>query len=191
MISPSQIPNIISGLRILAAPALLVLIWLGQLNAFAWLLAAALISDVLDGAIARHFGYVSDIGSLLDSTADLLIFIVAAIGIWRFHPELVTDHPLSFLLVVTLWVCGSLIGVMRYGRMASFHTFLSRLTAYCVGAFVAVLFLWGLQPWLLWAAVSLCVISHLEEFILMALLPTWTPNVRGLYWVLRKRIPSA
>jgi CDP-diacylglycerol--glycerol-3-phosphate 3-phosphatidyltransferase len=191
MISPSHIPNIISALRILSAPVLLVLIWLGQQYPFAWLLAAALISDILDGAIARYFGFVSELGSLLDSVADLLIFVVAAIGIWRFHPELVAAHLFAFLLVVTLWVGGSLIGYLRYGRMASFHTILSRLTAYLIGAFVGVLFLWGFQPWLLWAAVGLCILSHAEEFLLMALLPTWTPNARGLYWVLRKRAPSA
>ena len=191
MISPSHIPNIISGLRILASPALVVLIWLGWQNPFAWLLAAALISDILDGAIARHFGYVSEFGSLLDSIADLLIFIVAAIGIWRFHPKLVADHFFAFLLVVTLWIGGSLIGYLRYGRMASFHTQLSRITAYGIGAFVAVLFLWGFYSWLMRVAVALCVVSHVEEFILMALLPHWTPNARGLYWVLRKRAASA
>jgi phosphatidylglycerophosphate synthase len=191
MLSASNIPNAISGLRILAAPALLALICFGHQNSFACLLAAALISDILDGAIARHFGFVSELGSLLDSVADLLIFIVAAIGVWRFHPELVADHSIAFTLVVSLWIGGSVIGFLRYGRMASFHTLLSRVTTYVIAAFVGALFLWGFLPWLLWAAVGLCVISHIEEFMLMALLPTWTPNARGLYWILRKRAPSA
>ena len=191
MLSASNIPNAISALRILAAPALLALIWLGHQNSFAWLLAAALTSDALDGAIARRFGFVSELGSVLDSVADLLIFIVTALGVWRFHPELVADHSSAFALIVCLWIGGSVIGFFRYGRMASFHTLLSRVTTYVIVTFLGVLFLWGFQPWLLWTAVGLCVISHLEEFTLMALLPTWTPNARGLYWVLRKRAPSA
>jgi phosphatidylglycerophosphate synthase len=188
--SPAQIPNIISGLRIATAPLLLALAWLGEREAFAWLLAAALISDILDGAIARHFGFISKLGILLDSVADLLIFIVAAYGIWRFFPDRVTQHAFAFLLVVGLWVGGSLAGYLRYGRMASFHTFLSRVAAYVIGLFLAVLFLWGFLTWLFWTAVSLAVISQVEEFILMALLPTWTPNAGGLYRVLKRHAPK-
>ena len=191
MIIPSHIPNVISGLRILAAPVLLALIWLGQQNPFVCLLAAALISDILDGAIARRFGFVSELGSLLDSVADLLIFMVTAIGVWRFHPELVADHLVAFSLVVFLWVGGSAIDFLRYGRMASFHTLLPRVTTYVIVTFIGVLFISGFKSWLLWAAVGLCVVSHVEEFMLMALLPTWTPNARGLYWVLRKRASLA
>ncbi len=191
MFSLSHIPNMISGLRIVAAPVLLALAWAGHQDLFAYVLAAALISDALDGAVARRFGFVSDFGSLLDSIADLLIFVVTAFGVWRFHRELVTNHVIAFSLVVSLWVGGSVIGFLRYGRMASFHTLLSRFTTYVIVTFLGVLFLWGFKPWLLWAAVGLCVISHVEEFMLMALLPTWTPNARGLYWVLRKRAPLA
>jgi len=187
VIAPAQIPNIISAARLVAAPALAALAYLGQREAFAWLLAAALVSDIVDGAIARHFGYVSKLGSLLDSTADILIFAVAAYGIWRFHPDMVAQHRIAFGLVVVLWLAGSVVGFLRYGRLASFHTLLARIAAYVIGGFLAVLFLWGFQPWLFWAAVSLVVVSQMEEFFLMALLPAWTPNVGGLYWVLKRR----
>ena len=187
MIAPAQIPNIISAARLVAAPALAALAYLGQREAFAWLLAAALVSDIVDGAIARHFGYVSKLGSLLDSTADILIFAVAAYGIWRFHPDMVAQHPVAFGLVIFLWLAGSVAGFLRYGRLASFHTLLARLAAYVIGGFLAVLFLWGFQAWLFWAAVSLVVVSQIEEFLLMALLPNWTPNVGGLYRVLKRR----
>jgi len=187
LISASQIPNIISALRIAAFPVLLAFVWLGQRDAFSWLLAAALVSDILDGAIARYFGFVSKLGSLLDSTADLLTFIAAAGGIWRFHPEILAGHPVAFWLMVVLWTGGSLLGYMRYGRMASFHTLLARITAYVIGGFVVVLFLRGFLAWLFWGAVTLSVVSHVEEFILIAILPTWTPNARGLYWAMKKR----
>ena len=186
-LSPSHIPNIISALRLAATPVLLVLAWLGQREAFAWLLVAALLSDIVDGAIARHFKFTSELGARLDSTADLLLFGVAAYGIWAFHPQLVSEHAGAFLLVLGLWIGGSLAGFLRYGRMASFHTFLSRATAYALGGFIAVLFLWGFNAWLFRAGVGLAVVSQIEEFILLAMLPNWTPNVGGLYRLLKNR----
>jgi CDP-diacylglycerol--glycerol-3-phosphate 3-phosphatidyltransferase len=139
------------------------------------------------GAIARHFGFTSELGARLDSIADLLLFGVAAYGIRVFHPQVVSNHAGVFLLVVALWLGGSLAGFLRYGRMASFHTFLSRATAYALGGFIAVLFLWGFNSWLFWVGVGLAVAAQIEEFILLALLPVWTPNVGGLYRLLRER----
>jgi phosphatidylglycerophosphate synthase len=185
-LSASHIPNVISGLRIAAFPLLLALVGFEQRPAFSWLLATALLSDILDGAIARHFGYVSKLGSLLDSVADLLTFIAAACGIWRFPAAVLASHRIAFWLLVGFWIGGALAGYLRYGRLASFHTVLSRIAAYVLGIFVVVLFLWGFVPWLCYAAVSVGVISHIEEFILMALLPAWTPNARGLYWVMKR-----
>ncbi len=186
-LSASHIPNIISALRLAATPVLVALAYFGQREAFAWLLVAALLSDILDGAIARYFGFTSELGARLDSMADLLLFGVAAYGIWVFHPHVVSDNAGIFFLVVGLWIGGSLAGFLRYGRMASFHTFLSRATAYALGGFIAVLFLWGFNAWLFWTGVCLAVASQLEEFFLLAMLREWTPNVGGLYWLLRRR----
>jgi phosphatidylglycerophosphate synthase len=186
MFSYSQIPNMLSASRLAAAPVLLVLALGRHEQVFAWLLAAALISDILDGLIARRFGWISSLGTALDSAADICTFGVAAFGVWRFHPELVRDHGTAFALVVALWLGTIVCGLWRYGRLASFHTYLSRATAYAIGAFLAVLFIGGFVTWLFWFTVALAVISHLEEFVLMALLPAWTPNVRGVYWVWRR-----
>ena len=186
-LSASHIPNIISALRLAATPVLVVLAYLGQRDAFAWLLVAALLSDIIDGVIARYCGFTSELGARLDSMADLLLFGVAAYGIWVFHAQVVSAHSSVFLLVIALWLGGSLAGFLRYGRMASFHTFLSRATAYALGGFIAVLFLWGFNAWLFWAGAGLAVASQLEEFILLAMLPAWTPNVGGLYRLLRQR----
>jgi phosphatidylglycerophosphate synthase len=186
-LSPAQIPNVLSGLRIASTPVLLLLAYMKQQEIYAWLLAGALISDILDGAIARTFGYVSQLGARLDSIADILIFMAAACGIWRFYPDVVTDHKLALAVIVILWFGGSLAGFWRYGRLASFHTYLSRITAYAMGLFLAILFLWGFEPWLLRIIVSLVIVSQLEELLMMALLPTWSPNARGLYWVVARR----
>jgi hypothetical protein len=34
-------------------------------------------------------------------------------------------------------------------------------------------------------------VAYLENFVLLAVLPEWTHDVRGLYWVLRARRRSA
>ncbi len=36
--------------------------------------------------------------------------------------------------------------------------------------------------------VTLVLLATLEEFVLLGMLPVWTANVRGLYWVLRRQM---
>jgi phosphatidylserine synthase len=186
VISAAQIPNIITSLRIAAVPVLCYLAWSGELQPFAWLLTAALISDIVDGLVARRFGLVSELGSFLDSLADLLTFVAAGYGFWRFFPGVIADQHTVIVIVLAMWVGTSLLGFLRYGRLASFHTLLTRICAYALGIFLVILFIHGFVPWLFWTAAALVVVSQTEELVLLFLLPKWTPNVRGLYWRLKR-----
>ncbi len=57
--------------------------------------------------------------------------------------------------------------------------------------FIMGLYLWGLQPWLLYLAAALSILGNREELIIIALLANWTPDVRGLYWMLERRAADA
>ena len=186
-----HLPNLISAARILSVPVLVVLAYLNKEEPFKWLLLAALLSDIADGLIARSFKLTSTLGAKLDSIGDALLITAAFYGTVVFHQEFVNNHMTWFAVVLGLWVLTILISFLRYGRLASFHSYASRASAYALGIFVMVLFLWGFKPLIFYAAVIISVLAILEEFVMFWLLPDWTPNVRGVYWILRKRRGSS
>lgn len=159
----------------------------GMETAFTWVLIPALLSDIADGLLARLLHLQSALGALLDSIADVLLLFTSLYGVWVFHPSIVADHWPAGLLLVGAWMAENAAALLRYGRLSSFHTLLSKVAGYLLGIFVGVLFAFGFQPWLLYLAVGVSVAGNLEEFALLALLPEWRPNVRGLWWVLRER----
>lgn len=72
-----HIPNIISVLRIgLVVPVVLALWEQRYLDALYWFVAAAL-SDGLDGFLAKRYGWISRLGSLLDPLADKLLLLAS------------------------------------------------------------------------------------------------------------------
>ncbi|MBO5248692.1 MAG: CDP-diacylglycerol--glycerol-3-phosphate 3-phosphatidyltransferase [Clostridia bacterium] len=92
-----DIPNAICWFRIALIP--LVLFFLVESNLTAWLpysvslflsgilFAVAMISDAIDGRIARKYNYVSDLGKFLDPIADKMLVLsvcVAFAGIGAF-----------------------------------------------------------------------------------------------------------
>jgi CDP-diacylglycerol--glycerol-3-phosphate 3-phosphatidyltransferase len=182
-----QLPNLLSAARIGCFPLLLWLAATGREEPFQWLLLAALVSDILDGLLARSFGFVSELGARLDSIADALTMGAAAYGVLKLQPEFVHAHGAWMVLVLGLWVLEMLASLWRYGRLSSFHTYLVRVGAYALGIFVVALFLWGFDERLFVAAVAINVVAYLEEFVLLWLLPQWTANVRGAWWVIRAR----
>jgi len=80
--NPRHLPNAITGLRLAMAPLLLWLLWARH---FEWALGVALVagaSDLLDGFLAKRFGWQSRLGSLLDPIADKTMMGLAVLGLW-------------------------------------------------------------------------------------------------------------
>lgn len=91
------VPNVISLARLLCVPLFLWLLWGPERRAAAaWLLAVLGASDWVDGYIARHFDQGSELGKILDPTADRALLVAAALAL------LVEDLPGS--VDVVLWV---------------------------------------------------------------------------------------
>jgi cardiolipin synthase len=181
------LPNLISGLRLLAAPVLAWLAIAGAEAAFTWVLIPALLSDIADGLVARLWHLESRLGAFLDSIADTLLMLVSVFGIWVFHREVLAGYPWLCGFAVGLWILEDAVALLRYGRLSSFHTVLSKITANLLGLFIGVLFVFGLQPWLLYLAAGASIVASLEELALLALLREWRSDVRGLWWVLRAK----
>ncbi len=182
-----NLPNALSIARILAAPLLVVLAVEARETAFTWVLVPALLSDIADGLLARAFHLQSKLGALLDSVADTLLLLTSFYGAWVFHPEIVRQHWMAAVVLIGAWLLECVAALVRYGRLSSFHTYLSKVAGYLLGIFVGVLFVFGFQAWLLYLAVAASVLGNLEEMVLLALLPEWRSDVRGVAWVLRER----
>lgn len=79
------IPNCLSILRILLVP---VFIFLFLKERYYWALAVFLIggaTDVLDGILARRFGWITDIGKILDPIGDKLMQCAALACLYAKH----------------------------------------------------------------------------------------------------------
>jgi len=92
------IPNVISVVRLALVPVFLWLLWKphpAQVGAAA-LLAGLGATDWVDGYIARHFNQGSELGKVLDPTADRVLLVAA--GVALLHENIST--PVN----VVLWV---------------------------------------------------------------------------------------
>ena len=80
---PFTVPNLISLIRLGCIPVFLWLLFSVEDRWAAALLLGALgASDWVDGYIARRFNQISELGKILDPTADRLMLLVGIFAIW-------------------------------------------------------------------------------------------------------------
>lgn len=181
-----QVPNALSVARILAAPVLLLLVIGGHERAYAWLLVVALLTDAIDGWMARGLHLESRVGARLDSIGDSAIWYAALAGIVGFHGGMLVAHRFFVGAIVALWVLESALALWRYHRLSSFHTYASKVAGVLLSLYVGVLFIFGHQPWLLYLAGTCSILANVEEIVLLKLLPQWRTDVGGVWWVWRE-----
>jgi CDP-diacylglycerol--glycerol-3-phosphate 3-phosphatidyltransferase len=181
-----NLPNAISGLRILMVPLLAILAFRGFRLAFTLLLAASLLMDFLDGYLARRLKQQTLLGAQLDSWGDFLtVLVYPAAAVWL-QPVLLRQNAPWVMLALLAYAAPIAFGVIKFGRLTSYHTRLMSLTAYVMGVAVVVFFAgWSDLP--LRVACVVLVVAAAEEILISATLPVWQANVRDFRHALSSR----
>lgn len=123
------VPNVLSGLRILLVPVLVVCAWQQQRELFLMVLAVSLLSDALDGYFARLLRQTSDFGAKLDSWGDLLTYGAMVLGLSLAWPALFA-RELGFLaLGVGFYLLPTTASLVKFGELPSYHTWAAKLAA--------------------------------------------------------------
>ncbi len=180
--------NGITVYRMAASVVLLLCIILGLPVIFKWLLAVSFFTDAIDGYLARKYKVASTFGAKIDSIGDDLTILMAVIGVIVMKGAFIKEHYLLIGTMVVLYVAQTVMAFIRYGKISSFHTYLAKIAAVLQGSFLILIFFLATPPlYLFYAAAALTILDVIEETILVLLLPKWETNVKGLYWVLKRR----
>jgi len=184
---PKNLPNLLSILRIALAPVMVAVAWAtGSRPWFLGLFGAALVTDALDGFLARRLKAESDLGRRLDSWGDYLLTGTAVLGMCHLWPEVVMAEWPWF--VVALLGCFSIVGygLFRWRRVLGYHTWLAKLMAVLLPTTALVLLAgWSAVPF--HAAVFLQVLCGIEEMVIAFVLPGYSGHIPSVWHALRQR----
>ena len=180
--------NFITLYRIIAAPMLIILLFAGNYILFKWLLLLSFFTDAIDGFLARKYKGESILGSKLDSLGDDLTILVALVGVFKLRYSFIKEQLFIIIILFSLFFIQLIFSLIKYRKISSFHTYGAKVSAILQAIFLVSLFFFEEPIYLLFYFASLTTIVELtEEIILVAILPNWEIDVKGLYWVLRKK----
>ncbi len=181
-----NIPNILSAYRLLSFPFVLYLIYAGRENFFAWMLCVNLVTDILDGLIARAFNMQTALGARLDSLADIGTYMLALVGVYRFKLDEIGGDVWLLCFTVILFATGYIVSFIRFGQYQSFHLLSAKISGYALGIFFFVLFMFTYQSWLYFIAMTVASLAFAEEIVILFIIRELRSDVRGLPWLMRE-----
>ncbi len=169
----ANVANVLTGLRIVLVPVFLAALFVGDGHEPRWrviafvIFAAAVVTDRVDGAVARSYDMVTEFGKLADPIADKALIGAALIGLsvlgdlpwWVTVAILVREVGVTVLRFAV--IRGGVIPASRGGKLKTL------VQAVAIGLFVLPL----TGPWLaaawafMWAAIVLTVLTGADYVV--------------------------
>jgi CDP-diacylglycerol--glycerol-3-phosphate 3-phosphatidyltransferase len=182
----TTLPNQISIARIVLTPVLIPIGWTEHAALFLVLLALLLVSDFLDGFLARRLHQETRLGSQLDTAGDVLLTVFSITGGWLLWPERVEPEAPFFFSMLGLLGLSGLVCLMKYRHFPTYHAWSAKISTAVAGTGVWILFA-GITPWVFRIAIRVLAFSAIEEILITLILPAWHPNVPTVFHALRER----
>ncbi len=149
-----------------------------------------LVSDILDGILARQLNVSSSNLRRFDSQTDMIFWLSIGISTWMLYPDLIRQHAIPIIIIFSMEGMCYLISLIKFRRETCTHAFLSKLWG--ITLLIAFTSLIGFNhagiPFTV--AVIFGLISYLDRILITLILPKWTHDIPSFYhaYLIRKGI---
>lgn len=181
-------PRALLGVRLVLGPMLLVAAWNGNAG-IGWvlILSAGILSDILDGFVARRLNVATPRLRELDSWVDGWFFICAMTSVWLVRGEVLRPFLTPLVAMIAVYLLSLAAGWLKFGRVAAFHAHSARVAGGLLFFAATQLVVFGRAGWLLWAAIIAAILSHIDRIAMVLVLDRWTHDVPSVWHALRIR----
>jgi cardiolipin synthase len=186
-----RVADVLTGLRLLLLPVLWLAALLGQGRVVGAGLIVAGATDFLDGYLARRLGQTTAAGARLDSIADNLLLLSAAVWIELLHPEIARENAVLIAATFALYLVSTTAGLVKH-RRGNLHLYSSKVAGAFLYTFALVTLLTGgYEPLLLTLAAVALMVSSAETLIGRLVLGADDESIGSVVFVLKRRAETS
>ena len=150
----------------------------------------AIVSDVLDGVIARRLGVATQKLRIWDSTIDSVFWLSACWCVWLCFPQFVLKHKWLIIVLVAMELLPDIIYLFRFSKMGCAHSYGAKLFSLFIFILFCCLFFASYAGIVFWIAAMLGIIANTDEFLISFILPSRVCDVPSSYhaWLIKKGV---
>lgn len=182
-----NIPNALSLLRLIGVPFLFVLITFENVIWFTGLYIVLGLTDYFDGLLARRWNQATELGSMLDSVADLAYYISTAYFLIVLFPEYFYPNIPYLYLVFSLLAVSLLTSKLKFGKILILHTHISRLCGVLV-FFIFIGSFYMNTTLMIRLVILLYSISFIESIAIFLKYGLVDPDTRTIFRLRKKHV---
>jgi CDP-diacylglycerol--glycerol-3-phosphate 3-phosphatidyltransferase len=158
--------------------------------ALAGIVVAALISDIWDGVLARRWSCDTAGVRLFDSMADTVFYLCTGAALWMSQPQIWRSCGGLLLSLLGLEGARFAVDFVKFGRPASYHSYLAKLWGLVMACGVIGVFAMGRSNVLVPAALGLGILCDVEGLAMSAVMPVWRKDIKTLWeaWGIRRQM---
>ena len=176
----ANLPNLITTIRILGSPVLVLLAWWGQPWWLALLLVFLVFTEWADGFLARRLHANSPLGARLDTIADAVFYTSLLLAVVLLRPSLVVAERWWMVAAVGCYALSWLASWIKFRHLPSYHTWAAKGVWILVGIGVVCL-LAEINPWPFRFAMTCVALANLEAVCITCVLPCTRVDVPSLW----------
>lgn len=183
-------PNKISIGRLVMSMLMVLTAVLDAPKVFLAAFCVSLLSDYVDGFVARKLHQESAAGAALDTCGDVTMYVAAIAGGWFLWPDLMQQEAAYIITALSLIAVSAFLSLLKHHKLPSYHTWSAKFATAVIGI-AALLMFADVSSLPFRISVIALAISALEEMAITMILPGWQPNVRSLFYALKLRRRNA
>jgi len=152
------------------------------------LLFLGLLSDILDGIVARKTQTSSAKLRRLDSQTDLIFWLSAGFTAWFIWPEVISNNSTTIILLLSMEALCYIVSILRFKKETCTHAYLSKFWGITLLIAFTLLILDGSAGFWFTFCLIAGIVSHLDRILITLTLPSWQHDVPSFYhaWQIRK-----
>jgi phosphatidylglycerophosphate synthase len=189
MLARSTAPLLLTALRAVLAPVMVLLAWYyPRPAAFGICLILAFLSDVFDGILARRLNVATPGLRRLDSIADSVFYVAALLAAWHLHPSALREYLPALVVLAAIEVARYGFDLLKFRREAAYHLWSSKLWGVCLFVGFFSLLVLGRGELFVGVPIYVGILVDLEGLLVSVVLREWTSDVPSIVhaWRLRQ-----
>jgi cardiolipin synthase (CMP-forming) len=167
--APSRWPMRLTLVRLWMLPFLWLLAGLGRTSWLGLGVAAAAVTDVIDGILARALHQTTERGSRLDSLADHLLSASIICWLLWLRPDFVRNELPLLAGWAILGATALLVGWVKHRRFGDLHLYSAKVAGFLAYLLAIWILLFGTyRPIVFRVVAALCVIAAMETLLVFS-----------------------
>ncbi len=171
--------NVLTALRLMIAPLLLVLALAGHRTPFIIFFFITMVIGLSDEILARKADQFTAARSSLFSWGNFITFLVIMTCVWILWPEIIQQDALFMVILIVGHLVPVILGYLKYSRLTSYHTWMTKFATLLIGS-AALYVLMGGPILALEFTIPVYIFARIEEIAITAILPEWEFNVPSI-----------